>query len=56
MIRTEALGVHGDGGHRSAGGSRTEAEASTGRRSEKHDGWRPDRKGYVSPCDRLCIK
>jgi hypothetical protein len=56
MIRTEASGIRGDGGHRRAGGSRMEAEASTSQRSGKHDGRRPDRKGHVSPYDRLCVK
>jgi hypothetical protein len=32
------------------------ADASTGQRSGKHDGWRLSHKGHMSPCDRLCVK
>jgi hypothetical protein len=44
-------GDRGDAGCHLAGGSRMEADASMGRRLGKHDGWRPDRKGHVSPSD-----
>jgi hypothetical protein len=56
MILVEASGVHGDGGHRRAGDSRAEAEASMGRSSVQHDGRKPDQKGHVSPRGRLCVK
>jgi hypothetical protein len=52
---TEALGAHRNGGRRRIGDLRMEADALMGRRSKRYIGRRPDRKGHVSPCDRLSV-
>jgi hypothetical protein len=52
----DASDAHGDGGCHRIGDPRTEAEATMGQRSKQRVERRPDRKGHVSPCNRLSVK